>query len=100
MEPISKRVSSVWNPKDDTLVTDKHPVCGEEDVEAAVKLARKAFTGPWSKFTGAERGDCLYKVADLLDKNAEEAAYYESICSGRVMSQLIYEVPYVLFHLF
>ncbi|KAI9743691.1 MAG: hypothetical protein M1818_003007 [Claussenomyces sp. TS43310] len=95
VEPFSKRVSSVWNPKDNSLVTDKHPICGREDVELVVDTARKAFRGPWASFSGAQRGDCLYRVADLLDKNAEEAAYYESICSGRIMAQLKDEVPWI-----
>jgi aldehyde dehydrogenase (NAD+) len=92
VEPLSKKVFSVFNPKDDSLVTDnKQPVCGAEDVDTA----RKAYRGPWSKFSGAERGDCLFKFASLLEKHAEEAAYYESICSGRIVSQLSYEVPWI-----
>jgi aldehyde dehydrogenase (NAD+) len=76
-------------------VTDKHAICGEADVNNVVKTAREAFRGDWSRLTGAQRGQCLYRLADLLDKNHEEAAYNESICSGRVMSQLLYEVPWI-----
>jgi acyl-CoA reductase-like NAD-dependent aldehyde dehydrogenase len=76
-------------------VTSSEPICGVEDVELAVTTARAAFRGPWSKFTGAERGDCLYRLAALLDEHAEEAARYESMCSGRIVAQLSYEVPWI-----
>lgn len=60
-----------------------------------MSTARKAFQGEWSKFSGAQRGDILASWADAIDKNHEEAAYYESLVSGRVMSQLLYEVPWI-----
>ena len=93
--PLAQKWSSVYNPKDNSLVTDRHPICGEEDVNAAVQTARNAFRGDWSQLTGAQRGQSLMRLADLLDKNHEEAAYYESLCSGRVMSQLLFEVPWI-----
>ncbi|TVY92217.1 Aldehyde dehydrogenase, cytosolic [Lachnellula willkommii] len=93
--PLSQRTSSIFNPKNNSLVTNKHPLCGQEDIDLAVETARAAFRGPWSSFSGAERGDCLYRLADLVDRNAEEAAYWESVCSGRVVSQLSHEVPWI-----
>jgi aldehyde dehydrogenase (NAD+) len=60
-----------------------------------VTAAREALHGPWSGFTGLQRAKCLFKFADLLEQNAEEAAYYESICSGRIMDQLRTEVPWI-----
>src|SRR5712671_266226 len=45
------------------------------DIDLAVKAARKAFEdGPWSKMSAAERGRCLYKLADLMEANIEELA--------------------------
>src|SRR5437867_8946562 len=45
------------------------------DIDLAVKAARKAFEdGPWSKMSAAERGRCLYKLADLMEDNIEELA--------------------------
>lgn len=86
----------MFNPKDGSVITDQHPVCNQEDVDNVVKIAAEAFLkGPWPKFTGAQRGDCLTKFADLLEEHAEEAAYYESVCSGRVMSQLTHEIPWI-----
>src|SRR5580704_8459787 len=45
------------------------------DVDLAVKAARAALeTGPWASLAAAERGRLLYKLADLVEKNAEELA--------------------------
>src|SRR5947207_7415548 len=40
------------------------------DIDLAVKAARKAFEeGAWPKTSGAERGQLLNKLADLIEKN-------------------------------
>src|SRR5216684_5387368 len=45
---------------------------GAEDIDAAVSAARRAFEGPWSKFTPVQRQNVLLRLADLLDENALE----------------------------
>src|SRR5258706_1936203 len=46
------------------------------DVDKAVSAARAAFeTGPWrKKLTASQRGNLMYKLADLMEKNADELA--------------------------
>jgi len=56
------------------------------DVDAAVQSARAAFEGPWSKFTAAERGQILWKLADLLQQNVQELAELEVLDSGMPIS--------------
>src|SRR5262245_55854416 len=46
----------------------------KEDIDRAVAAARKAFTGPWSKWKPAERQMILLKLADLVDQHFEELA--------------------------
>lgn len=42
----------------------------EEDVNDAVHAAREAFdNGPWRKMSAWERGQIIYKFAELIDKN-------------------------------
>ncbi len=53
------------------------------DIEAAVKAAHQAFSGPWSKMTPSERGKMLWKLADLLEKHLEEFAQLESLDNGK-----------------
>ena len=41
-----------------------------EDVDRAVKAARKAFDhGKWRTMPGVEKGKLMYKLADLIDKH-------------------------------
>ncbi|MFC7054172.1 aldehyde dehydrogenase family protein [Hansschlegelia quercus] len=42
------------------------------DIEIAVAAARRAFEGPWSRFTPFQRQECLLKFADLVEKHFEE----------------------------
>src|SRR5947209_13926035 len=48
---------------------------GPEDVDRAVKAARRALEeGPWSKAPAAERARLMNQLADLLEANADELA--------------------------
>ena len=42
------------------------------DIDSAVAAARRAFEGPWSKFTPFERQNLLLKFADLIEKHFDE----------------------------
>jgi len=57
------------------------------DVDTAVKAARKALEqGPWKKTDAADRGRLLYKLADLIEKEAEELAALESLNCGKTIT--------------
>ncbi len=59
----------------------------KEDIDRAVKAARRAFeTGPWSKMSPSERGQLLYRLADLIEKNADEFAQLESLDNGKPLT--------------
>ncbi len=56
------------------------------DVDRAVKAARTAFNaGAWSQMPPAERGRLLYKLADLIEANAEELARLETLDTGKAL---------------
>jgi phenylacetaldehyde dehydrogenase len=56
----------------------------KEDINRAVQAARVAFeTGPWSKISPSERGRMIWRLADLLEKHAEEFAQLESLDNGK-----------------
>jgi acyl-CoA reductase-like NAD-dependent aldehyde dehydrogenase len=58
------------------------------DVDEAVKAARAAFeAGKWSTMGPHERGRMLLKVADLIDKYADELAMLESLDNGKPVVQ-------------
>jgi aldehyde dehydrogenase (NAD+) len=56
----------------------------DSDIELAVAAARRAFdSGPWPKMTARERGRLLYKLADRIERNAEELAALETLNNGK-----------------
>lgn len=56
--------------------------------ERAIKAARAAFdTGVWSRISGKERAAVLLKVADLIEKNVDRIAVFETLESGKPISQ-------------
>src|SRR5438045_2105532 len=46
-------------------------VAGPEDVDRAVRVARDAFADVWRDFSPSARGKILWRLADLLEENAE-----------------------------
>ena len=55
-----------------------------EDIDRAVKAARAAFeTGPWSRISPSERGRMMWRLADLIEKHAEEFAQLECLDNGK-----------------
>ena len=56
----------------------------KEDIDRAVKAARKAFeSGPWRRMTPSERGRLIWKLADLLESSLEEFAQIETLDNGK-----------------
>ncbi|MDO9570600.1 MAG: aldehyde dehydrogenase family protein [Hydrogenophaga sp.] len=52
------------------------------DIDKAVAAARRAFEGPWSKFTPFDRQAVLLRLADLLDENFDELAMLDTLDMG------------------
>lgn len=59
----------------------------KEDIDLAVKAARRAFEGEWKKFVPYQREQLLNKLADLLEKNAEEFAQLETLDNGKPINE-------------
>ncbi|MFC7405146.1 aldehyde dehydrogenase family protein [Georgenia alba] len=56
----------------------------EDDVDAAVEAARRAFADPaWHGMTPSARGRLLWKIADLVEAHADELAELESKDQGQ-----------------
>jgi len=56
---------------------------GAADVDLAVAAARRAFEGPWSRFTPAERQLCLLRLADLVEAEFDDLARIDTLEMGR-----------------
>jgi aldehyde dehydrogenase (NAD+) len=90
-------INNCWVPSESgkTFATI-NPSTGEEicqvaeadaaDVDKAVKAARAAFEGPWRKMRASERGRLLYRLADLIEANADELARLETLDNGKPLS--------------
>ena len=73
----------VLNPHTEEIISEVHEA-SKEDVDRAVSSARNAFdNGPWRKFSAQQRAECLFKLADLIEKNREELYLLESLNNGK-----------------
>src|SRR5690606_17879895 len=72
-----------------------------EDIDEAVKAARKAFDeGPWSKMNPAERSRLMYKLADLMEENKEELAQLETLDNGKPIRETTHaDIPLAIEHM-
>ncbi|CAE6457605.1 unnamed protein product [Rhizoctonia solani] len=77
----------------DTIVTvnpsTEETICtvqaaSAKDVDLAVQAARKAFNTTWGKHvSGTQRGTLLYKLADLIERDAQVLAELEALDNGK-----------------
>jgi phenylacetaldehyde dehydrogenase len=82
VEAVSGRRFPTYDPATGRPITEV--AHGEaQDVDRAVAAARRAFEGPWSRFTPTERQALLWKVGDALLARAEEFGQLESIDNGK-----------------
>jgi phenylacetaldehyde dehydrogenase len=75
----------VYNPANGEVI-DMASSGDKEDIDAAVKAARKVFDDPqhsWNTMTPSERGKLIWKIGDLILENADELAELESIDNGK-----------------
>lgn len=65
------------------------PRCGAEDVDRAVTSAHAAFrSSAWRGLTATARGKLLWKVADLIARDAEELARLEVRDNGKLFAEM------------
>lgn len=57
------------------------------DIDKAVAAARRAFEGPWSKFTPFERQNLLLKFAELVEKHFDELSTLDTLDMGAPVSR-------------
>lgn len=73
----------VLNPADESLLATV-PAAGKEDVDMAVRAARRAFESPaWAKMRPDQRQRLLLRLADLVDAEARPLAEIESLDNGK-----------------
>ncbi|MBX3576512.1 MAG: aldehyde dehydrogenase family protein [Rhizobiaceae bacterium] len=72
----------------DGVVFASIPASGQADVDRAVQAARNAFDeGPWGRTPAVERGRCLTRLCQLVEKHGTELAALESRDTGKPVRQ-------------
>ena len=88
----SGKTRPVVNPTDQSILATV-PEAGKEDVSDAVAHARAAFDdGPFSRWTGRERGTLLYKVAEAIRGRAAELAELETRNMGKPIVESEFDI--------
>ena len=77
----SGRTFSTKNPSSGTVLTEIAEA-DATDVDLAVAAARRAFEGPWGRFTPAQRQNVLLRFADLVEQNIDELAMLNVVDMG------------------
>ncbi|WP_189892855.1 aldehyde dehydrogenase family protein [Streptomyces xantholiticus] len=73
---------------------------GAEDVDRAVKAARKAFE-TWSALPGAERAKYLFRIARIIQERSRELAVLETLDNGKPIKETRdADLPLVAAHFF
>ena len=74
---------------------------GASDVDDAIAAARRAFDGPWSAMSGAERGKYLFRIARGIQERSRELAVLESLDNGKpIKESRDVDVPLAAAHFF
>lgn len=67
-----------------------------QDVDRAVGAARRALADPaWRDMTQTARGKLLYRLAELVKKNAEDLGRVETTDSGKLAAETMAQTRYV-----
>ena len=76
-------------------------VASADDVDRAVKAARRAYTRVWSKTSGAERAKYLFRIARLIQERSRELAVLETLDNGKpIKESRDVDLPLVAAHFF
>lgn len=72
------------------------PRCDPADVEAAVAAAQAAFDAPdWRGLSPTARGKLLWRLADLIERDAEKLARLEVRDNGKLFAEMHGQLRYI-----
>lgn len=82
-QPKSTNTFATINPANEAVI-DNIPAGNADDINSAVAAARTAFdNGPWPKMTGAQRGEYLQKMANIINARLDELSKIEVLDNGK-----------------
>ncbi|MER7997828.1 aldehyde dehydrogenase family protein [Streptomyces sp. NPDC095613] len=87
------------NPATEEVLAE-YTQAGDEDVDRAVRAARKAFS-TWSALPGAERAKYLFRIARIIQERSRELAVLETLDNGKPIRETRdTDLPLVAAHFF
>jgi len=100
VKPTSGKYFESVNPATEQTLTTI-AAANAEDVDGAVKAARKAYGKVWSKMPGRERGKYLYRIARIIQEKSRELAVLETMDGGKTIKESRdVDLPLVAAHFF
>uniref|UniRef100_A0A0W0FCY1 Putative NAD-aldehyde dehydrogenase n=1 Tax=Moniliophthora roreri TaxID=221103 RepID=A0A0W0FCY1_MONRR len=79
----SKETIPCYNPATEELICEV-VAASPKDIDKAVEAARRAFNTTWGKnVNGFERARLINKLADLIERDAQELAELETLNNGK-----------------
>lgn len=98
--PEKKRYFDSVNPATETTLTS-FAEATQQDVDKAVKAARKAYDKSWSQLEAKERGKYIFRLARLIQERAREFAVLESMDGGKpIRESRDVDIPLAAAHFF
>ncbi|GIJ25921.1 aldehyde dehydrogenase [Micromonospora qiuiae] len=74
---------------------------GSQDVDRAVRAARKAYEQVWGPMPGRDRAKYLYRIARIIQERSRELAVLESLDNGKpIKESRDVDLPLVAAHFF
>ncbi|MCI0531583.1 MAG: aldehyde dehydrogenase family protein, partial [candidate division Zixibacteria bacterium] len=86
LDPLSNKYTENRNPADSGDLIGLFPASAKEDVDEAVKSARKAYE-KWRLVPAPRRGDVLKLVSDKLTRRKDELAFEMTREMGKVIAE-------------
>lgn len=100
-------IDGAWSEgADGQIMASQNPATGADwatfacaapaDVERAVAAARRALNNPaWRDMTQTQRGKLLYRLAGLIEENAQNLGRLETTDSGKLLAETSTQTAYV-----
>ncbi len=98
--PASGRYFETINPATEEQLSSV-ALADESDIDSAVRAARKAYNGAWSRMKASERGKYIYRIARILQERAREFSVIESLDGGKpIRESRDIDIPLAAAHFF
>jgi phenylacetaldehyde dehydrogenase len=88
VDAASGKTFETYDPSSGRVIANV-AACDTVDIDRAVAAARAAFeSGPWPSTTGSERAKMMWKLAELIEKHADELTELESLNNGKPLANV------------